>query len=581
VSTFDVIIRDGEVIDGTGAAARRADVAIADGKVAEIGEVEGSAHRVIDAEGLVVAPGIVDIHTHYDAQVLWDPACTPSSLHGVTTVISGNCGFTIAPVEPTETDYLARMLSHVEGIPLDALQAGVDFQWRSFGDYLNRLDGNLGINMGLLVGHSALRRVVMGGEAVGGTPTAAQLGQMQALLGRSLAAGGLGFSSSQSKTHNDGDGNPVPSRYAAPDELVALASVVGEHPGTTLEFIPGVTPFTDQSYDLMADMCLAAGRPLNWNVISVAPGRRAMIEGMLASHERVWAKGAEIVPLTMPASPTLFINLKNGYALLDPLPGWSSFMALPLDEKTRLLSDPAQRNRLNGLAHSPEAGMLADAIAGWAIYTVNETFTPANRQFEGRTVGEIAAERGQDPFDCMVEIALADELRTIFCIRGRGDDDESWEMRRELWSNPRLVIGASDAGAHLDTVVTFTYATNMIANARDRGLLPLEEVMRLLTDVPARFYGLRGRGRLAKGYQADVYIFDRERLACGPITWREDMPAGAGRLYAEAEGVAHLLVNGTEVVRGQELTGALPGSLLRSGRDTETVAPGSRLGSSS
>jgi N-acyl-D-aspartate/D-glutamate deacylase len=283
----------------------------------------------------------------------------------------------------------------------------------------------------------------------------------------------------------------------------------------------------------------------------------------------------------MPASPTLFINLKNGYALLDPLPGWSSFMALPLDEKTRVLSDPAERNRLNDLAHSPEAGMLADAIADWAVYTVNETFTPANKQFEGRPVGEIAAERGQDPFDCMVEIALADGLRTIFCIRGRGDDDESWELRRELWSNPRLVVGASDAGAHLDTVVTFTYATNMIANARDRGLLPLEEVMRLLTDVPARFYGLRGRGRLAKDYQADVYIFDRERIACGPITWREDMPAGAGRLYAEAEGVAHLLVNGVEVVRGQELTGALPGSLLRSGRDTETVAPGSRLGSNS
>ena len=168
MSTFDMIIRDGDVIDGTGAAARRADVAIADGKVVEIGEVEGSAHQVIDAEGLVVAPGIVDLHTHYDAQVLWDPACTPSSLHGVTTVISGNCGFTIAPVEPTETDYLARMLSHVEGIPLDALQAGVDFRWRSFGDYLDRLDGNLGINMGLLVGHSALRRVVMGGAAVGG-----------------------------------------------------------------------------------------------------------------------------------------------------------------------------------------------------------------------------------------------------------------------------------------------------------------------------------------------------------------------------------------------------------------------------
>jgi N-acyl-D-aspartate/D-glutamate deacylase len=574
---LDVLIRDGEVIDGAGGVPRRADVAIADGRVVEIGAVEGPAHQVIDAEGLVVAPGIIDLHTHYDAQVLWDPACTPSSLHGVTTVISGNCGFTIAPVEPTETDYLARMLSHVEGIPLDALRAGVDFNWRSFGDYLDRLDGNLGINMGLLVGHSALRRVVMGDAAVGGTPTAAQLREMQALLGRSLAAGGLGLSSSQSKTHNDGDGNPVPSRYAGRDELVALAGVVGEYPGTTLEFIPGVMPFTDQSYDLMADMCLAAGRPLNWNVIGVAPGRRAMIEGIIAAHERVWAKGADIVPLTIPSSATLFMNLKNGYALLDALPGWSSFMALPLDEKTRLLSDPAERSRLNDLAHSPEAGMLADAVAGWAAYTVNEAFTPANKQLEGRTVGEIAAEGGQDPFDCLVEIALRDQLRTIFCIRGRGDDDESWELRRELWGNPRLVIGASDAGAHLDTVVGFNYATEMIANARDHGLLRLEEVIRLLTDVPARFYGLRGRGRLAPGYHADVYIFDRERIQCGPITWREDMPAGAGRLYAEAEGVAHVLVNGVEVVRGQELTGVLPGSLLRSGRDTETVAPGSRM----
>ncbi len=460
---YDLVIRGGDVIDGSGAERRRADVAIRDSRIVEVGDVDEGAARVVDADGLIVAPGIVDIHTHYDAQVLWDPACTPSPLHGVTTVISGNCGFTIAPVEPSETDYLARMLSHVEGMPLEALQEGVDFRWRSFGDYLDRLEGSLGINMGLLVGHSALRRVVMGDDAVGGTPTPEQLDAMCALLGRSLEEGGLGFSSSQSKTHNDGDGRPVPSRWAERDELLALATVAGQHPGTVLEFIPGVPPFGDRELDLMGDMALAANRSINWNVLSVAADRGPMIEGILASHERVWSRGADVVPLTLPASPNLFVNFHDGYALFDPLPGWAPFMALPDEEKARRLADPVERKRLDDLAHSPEAGMLADAVANWGAYTISSTRSPENKPLEGRTVAEVAEDRGLAPFDAMVEIALRDGLATIFRSRRRGDDDQSWAMRRELWRHPRIVVGASDAGAHLNAVVTFNYASDMLA----------------------------------------------------------------------------------------------------------------------
>ena len=566
---LDLVIRNGEVVDGTGAKPQHADVGVRDGRVVAIGTIDEDAAETIDADGQVVAPGFVDIHTHYDAQVLWDPAATPSPLHGVTTIVGGNCGFTIAPVEKSEIDYLTRMLARVEGMPLESLLEGVPYNWRTFGEYLDRLDGNLGVNAGFLVGHSAIRRVVMGQDSIGNAASPEQIEQMCQVLSDSLAAGGLGFSSSQAKTHNDANGDPVPSRFATDEELIALCKVTGEHEGTTLEFIPHVGAFEEQHRQLMADMSKAANRPLNWNVLVPNAANAAYVESQLSASDFAAERGGKVLALTVPDVMTTFLTFKAGF-VFDALPGWRKTMALPVPEKMKALSDPDERKRLSEGASSPEAGMLR-GIANWQNMMIVETFSKENEGLAGRTVKDIAQERGQEPFDCLIDISMLDELRTIMQPPLAGNDEASWSLRRDVWRDPRAVVGASDAGAHLDMLSTFSFSTAMLRSVREHGLMPVEEAVQLLTDRQARLYGLRERGRIAEGWHADLVVFDPDRIQPGPVSWRNDLPAGAGRLYAEAEGIAHVITNGTEIVRGTELTGNLPGTLLRSGRDTETV----------
>jgi N-acyl-D-aspartate/D-glutamate deacylase len=563
---LDVKIAGGSVVDGTGAARRRADVGIRDGRVVAIGDVDEPAGRTIDASGLIVAPGFVDIHTHYDAQAFWDPALTPSPLHGVTTVVGGNCGFTIAPLAASEADYLMRMLSRVEGMPLESLATGVPWDWQSFGEYLDRLDGTLAVNAGFLVGHSALRRVAMG-ERSHEPATDGDVAAMSRTLGESLAAGGLGFSSSQAPTHNDGDGEPVPSRAATRDELVALSRVVGDHPGTTLEFIPTVGPFSDEHVALMAAMSAAAGRSLNWNVLVVGAGSDTY-QAQLEASDRAAEQGGRVLALTVPSVMQLHLNFRSGF-LFDALPGWGPTMALPDDEKTRALADPEVRRRLRESAES-DTGLFR-AMLRWDRLQIGETFAPENEGLSGRTVADVAVERGADPFDALLDIVVTDDLRTVLMPPARGDDPESWRLRSEAWRDPRVVVGASDAGAHLDMLATFSYSTSLLAASRAHELVPLEEAVHLLTDVQARLYGIRERGRVAEGWHADLVVFDEDRVGPGPVHTRYDLPAGAGRLYAEAEGIEHVLVNGTEIATRGALTGDRPGTLLRSGRDTETV----------
>ena len=573
---FDVVIRRGQVVDGSGAPARRADVAIQDGRIAAVGEVREDGQRVMDARGMVVCPGFVDVHTHYDAQVFWDGTLSPSSFHGVTTIVGGNCGFSIAPLAPDAGDYLMRMLARVEGMPLESLQAGVPWDWKSFGEYLDRLEGRVAVNAGFMVGHSALRRVVMGERAVGHAASDAELAQMVELLRRSLAEGGLGFSSTISPTHNDGDGQPVPSRHATREELVALARAVRDFPGTTLEFLPGVGIFTDEQKALMSDLSLAANRPLNWNVLAPSAGNESMVEAQLSATDYARARGAEVVALTVPQAMTVRINLLSGF-VFDALPGWAELFRLAPDERIRKLGDPVYRKQLDEQAKSERAGLLR-GLARWEMMRVVEAFTPETRRWEGRTVGELAQESGQDPFDAMVSLAVADGLRTQFMPPTGGDKIEDWQARARTWMDDRTVIGASDAGAHLDMIDTFAVPTQVLGNGvRRHGVIGLEEAVRQLSDVPARLYGVRERGRLQPGWHADVVVFDPQAIACGPTYTRFDLPAGAGRLYADSVGIEHVLVNGVEIVSDGTHTGALPGRVLRSGRDTETVeVPGGR-----
>jgi N-acyl-D-aspartate/D-glutamate deacylase len=568
----DLVIRGGTVVDGTGAPSRQADVVVRDGVIVD--EPAAGMERTIDASGLVVAPGFVDLHTHYDAQLLWDPTASPSPFHGVTTVFGGNCGFTLAPSNADDVEYLRRMMARVEGMPLAALEAGLDWEWRSFGDWLGRLDGAVAVNAGFLVGHSALRRAAMGEAAVGGAPDEEQLKTMVRLLHESLDAGGLGFSTSQAPTHNDDAGDPVPSRAATRDELLALAGALRDHPGTTLELILAgcINGFTDDEVDLMASMSVAAGRPANWNVLGVSSLNPTGHESQLAASDRVAGRGGRLAALTMPQAMRLRLSFDGGF-VLDGLPGWREILSLPRPEKLRALSDPDVRRRLDESAHSPEAGVLA-GLANWSILELAETFAPENAAYTGRTVADVAAERGVHPFDALLDVVVADDLRTGLQPPAFGESDADWALRAEVWRDPRVIVGGSDAGAHLDMMCGAVYSTALLGEAvRRRNLLSIEEAVRLLTDVPARYYGLDRRGRIAPGYAADLVLLDPETIAPGPIRTRDDLPGGASRLYADAVGIERVLVNGVEIVVGGAATGATPGTLLRSGRDTSTVMP--------
>ena len=575
---LDLKIIGGSVVDGTGAAPRRADVGVRAGRIVAVGVVDEPGERTIDATDLVVAPGFIDIHTHYDAQAFWDTTLSPSPLHGVTTVMAGNCGFTIAPlvgvgggaVDPADADYLMRMLARVEGMPLESLQQGVPWNWGTSAEFFDRLDGTLMPNAGFLVGHSALRRVVMHDAATQREATADEVEQMKTLLRAGLAAGGMGFSSTWSPSHNDHLGHPVPSRCASEGELIALCAVVSEFPGTQLEFIPAVGEFSDDTFRLMGAMSAAANRPLNWNLLQVYAQNWDLVQHQLAGYDIAAAEGGRVLALTLPDTFRLRLNFTSGF-ILDILHGWDALMALPADEKLRQLRDPAIRAEWNRMAQSTEG--VQRSIANWGGYRLLETFSERWKPHEGRILGEVAKELGTSPWDLLCDIVIDDELRTVIANQDRGQDDATWAKRVEVWRDHRAIVGASDAGAHLDMIDSFSFSTTLLARAvREHGLLPLEEAVYRLTGAPAELYGLHERGRVAEGMCADLQVFDPATIGPGPVAMKFDLPGGAGRVYGEAEGIHHVIINGVPCVEHGELLPARPGRILRSGTDTHTVS---------
>ncbi|HTQ21783.1 N-acyl-D-amino-acid deacylase family protein, partial [Mycobacterium sp.] len=558
---YDLLIRDAQIVDGTGAPARHGDVGVSDGRIVAVGEATDPAAKIVDAEGLTLAPGFVDLHTHYDAQLFWDPTASPSVQHGVTTVFGGNCGFTLAPAAPDQQDYLTRMLARVEGMPLDALRAGLDWGWASFGDWLDRLEGRIAVNAGFLVGHSALRLAAMGSDGIGEQASPEQVEKMVGVLHDALAAGALGLSTSQSPTHNDGGGQPVPSRSASRDELVALAGGLRAHPGTTLEAIIAgcLSGFTDEDIALLTDMSVAADRPLNWNLLAVTAANPAGHQKQLRAWDVAAERGGRVVALTLPQAMKIRLSFLSGF-VLDGLPGWRDTMHLPVPERLAALADPEVRRRLAEGASSKEAGMLR-GLAQWDRLIVVETFADENADATGRSVGEVAAARGGEPFDTLLDIVIADQLRTGLSPSMGGNDAADWRARAQVWRHPGAVIGGSDAGAHLDMMCGAIYTTSLLGRGvREHQVVTLEEAVRLITDVPARFYGLIERGRIAPGWHADLVLFDPATVDHGPERTRYDLPSGAPRLVAEAHGISSVLVGGVEVCRDGAATGAMPGT---------------------
>jgi len=569
---LDKVIRGGTVIDGTGSPSRVADIGIKDGRIVAIGVIDQGAAEVIDATGCIVTPGFVDPHTHYDAQLLWDPTASPSSVHGVTTIIGGNCGFTLAPLIPGDADYLRKMMSKVEGMPLAALENGTDWSWETFAEYLGRLEGNISVNAGFLVGHCAIRRYVMGPAAVGAEASKEHIGGMRAELAKSIKSGALGFSFTNSTSHSDGDGEPVASRWATHDELIALCEEVGLHEGTTLEgIVPGcLDRFADDEIELLGLMSAAANRPMNWNVLTVDSREADRVPRQISAYDRSIELGGKVVALTMPVQVPMNMSFSS-FCGLWLLPGWQQILGVPLAERIQRLQDPDTRVRMLENSLSQAAGVFR-RLADWGDYVIGDTYSAANEGLKGRVVRDVAIERGKSSFGTLLDIVIADELKTILWPTPQDDDAESWRMRAELWQDGRAMIGGSDAGAHLDRMCGAPYPTRWLADCiRGRKLVPVEFAVKMMTSQPAKLFGLVDRGELREGACADVVVFNPDEIGSEDAMLVTDLPGNSSRLTAGSFGVRRVLVNGVTIVENGVANGAVPGTVLKSGKDTYTV----------
>lgn len=565
------------MIDGSGAAAFVGDIGISGGRIVHLGpggSLTDAAKQTTDAAGLIVTPGFVDLHTHYDAQLFWDPLATPSNVHGVTTVIGGNCSFGLAPLATDDADYIRRMLAKVEGMPLAALEQGVPWQWSTVGGYLAALDERIAVNAGFLVGHSALRRFVLGADANRRAATDDERRQLRAELGAAIQQGALGLSTDASTMHSDGNGDPVPARGADRDELLALCEEVGSWPGTHLEgiFDGASDGFSAAEIELMTQMSARANRVLNWNLLVVDTRNPDRIDRQLAVSRAARASGGRVVGLTMPVIVPM--NMSFGtYCALNLMPGWGPILNAPLDQRMALLRDPNNRRMMVTRADSEEAGMFR-RLADFARYVIGDTYSDTNRGLSGRMICDIAAERDAEPFDTLIEIVLADECRTVLWPSAPDDDDAHWALRRQVWEEPDVLLGGSDAGAHLDRMCGASYPTQFLADTiRGRQLVSLERAVQMMTSIPAELIGLRGRGRIDVGAVADLVVFDPQTVGAKPARLVNDLPGGAPRLTADSTGVHRVFVNGVITVADGVATGTLPGTVLRSGRDTTTVTP--------
>jgi len=562
---LDVLIKNGMIVDGTNVAPRPGDVGIRDGRIVAIGKISEPAAETVDATGRLVTPGFVDPHTHYDAQLFWDPTAAPSNQHGVTSVIAGNCGFTLAPIRERDADYTRRMMAQVEGMPLWALKDGAPWTWSTFGEYLNALTGNIAVNAAFMVGHCALRRWVLGSDFARAS-TDSELEQIKELLPESLRAGGLGLSTTRLAGHTDGDGVEAPSFWASEHEVVELARIVGQYEGTSLELTTDgcVSRFSDAEVELMAKMSEVSGRALNWNVLRANLETQVTLRHQLRPSQRARELGGRVVALSLPAIADMNKSFRP-YCALWRLPPWPEVLNLEVEERIKQLQDPAVRERLSASA----VGSSAAHLANFGSYLIGDVYSAENEQYRNRKVASIAAEQGVDVFTALIDIVSRDKLQTVLWLLPDDDTDGDCEVRRQLWGDPDVMPGGSDAGAHLDRFLGANYPTAFLADTlRGRKLVPLERAIHMMTDTPARFFGLTDRGRIELGYHADLLVLDPETVGSAPVRAMFDLPGEAKRLTADSRGIERVYVNGRLTIIDGQSTGDLPGTVLRSGRDT-------------
>jgi N-acyl-D-aspartate/D-glutamate deacylase len=562
-AAFDLVIRGGRVVDGTGVPPYTADLGVRDGRIARVGRIadadDRAASRVLDADGLTVMPGFVDIHTHYDAQLHFEPTASPASWHGVTTVLMGNCGFSIAPAKPNDVPWLLEMLSRVEGMSAPALQEGVTFGGGSFGDFLAGFDGRIAVNAAGFVGHSAVRRYVMGEDAQTRPATPDEIEAMRALVRDAMTAGAVGFSTSQLEIHQAHDGRPVPSNLASHDEVVALCEVLSEFDHGAIEIIPRsfADGYDDADRALLRDLATASGKPVDLNVIVWFP---AQPDGWTRAMEFVDAEsreGLRLYPMYAVHRGGAYFTLDTTF-LFDDMPTWREVLVQSESARSDALRDPSVRARMRAEVAGPPSPSFP---LNFAITTVDSVHDPVHAAWVGRTVDELVAERGGDPFDAFLDLCLDDDLQTQFFVTPlieRGGR----VVTEALVTHPLAMAGSSDGGAHLASFVGADYTTRLLTEWVPEPL-SLEDAVRRLTAIPAAIHGIHDRGVLRVGAWADVLLVDLDALAVGPTRWVNDLPADAGRLVVDATGYRAVIVNGEVVLEDGVPTGALPGRVLR------------------
>ncbi len=557
--SYELLIKNGTVVDGSGAPPVRADIAVAEGKIAEIGKITEGANKIIDASDLTVTPGFIDHHTHYDAQICWDPVISPSSWHGVTSVIMGNCGVGLAPCKPAVREIAAWDLVNVEAIPFDVLSQGVTWDWETFPEYMAAAARRgSGINLGFMAPLTPFRHYVMGEESMERAATPEETSQIAALLREAMQAGAFGFSTTNGPQHIGYQGRPLACRLASFEELAAYAGVLKALGRGAIELAlndqPGVV--TESDYALLDHLGTASQRPVTWLAMLSRDDQPDVCMETLRQTASLIQRG--IVPQVTCRPLSVQVNLRNPFIFAN-LACWNPAFNKSEAEQLALYRDPDFRHAWRKTFEQPRV-----FPGKWDRVDIQEVSNPALKHYEGKTVEEVARERGTDGLDTFLDLAIEDTLHIQYVMALFNADEN---RVAELITHPNTMIGLSDGGAHVDMLCDAGYCTYLLGTwVREKQLMPIERAVQRITAEPAQFFGVPNRGRLAEGMAADIAIFDADTIGSPKRPeMRYDLPGGGRRLVVPAQGVMHTIVNGEVLYHDQQHTGDLPGQVLRAG----------------